>query len=218
MQTVVSGRMEDRVTEQARQTQTGPRLERRRVEVHEPGVSPKTNERLTHELREVLGAESAMVPADRPHPSTGEPLERKRAVLLPWRPNNFLLVQVAASGVVGGAILALITNTWWVLPAVVAVLVGATWVVVAIVMAMTANSERPSPATVAALDEEGIHDPEGLFSDLVAEYTEDPGARGQNKRTANVEDDPVRAAAEHETSITASGGSTRPIGNPGRRN
>ena len=131
---------------------------------------------------------------------------------MPWRPNNFLVVQVAPGGAVGGAILALITNDWWVLPAVVAVLGLGTWAVVAVVLAMTANSERPSPATVAALDDEGVHDPEGLFSDLVAEYTEDAGARGENRRTVSVEDDPAKAAAEHESSITASGRSTSAVG------
>jgi hypothetical protein len=188
------------------------RTETREVRVDEPDLSPQTNQRLTDEVREVVGTDRVTVPADRPRASRGEHLAREHSRRLPWRPKSFLAAQIGAAGLVGGAVLALVTNSWWVLPAVVVLLGAVTYAVVALVMEMTGNVERPSPSTAAALDEEGVKDPEEMFSEVVAEFTEDTGERDERGRTTDVEDDPSRAAAEQESSITPSGGASRPAG------
>jgi len=188
------------------------RTETREVRVDEPDLSPQTNQRLTDEVREVVGTDRVTVPADRARASRGEHSAREHRRLLPWRPKSFLAAQIGAAGLVGGAVLALVTNSWWVLPAVVVLMGAVTYAVVALVMEMTGNAERPSPTTAAALDAEGVKDPEEMFSEVVAEFTEDTGERDEGERATDVEDDPARAAAEQESSITPSGGTARPAG------
>jgi hypothetical protein len=86
-----------------------------------------------------------------------------------------------------------------------------TFVVVRTVLSMTSNRERPSATTVAALEEEGVTNPEAHFSELVKEFTPDDGSQG-GRRTSGVEDDHLRAAAEQEGANTPSGGPSKPVG------
>jgi hypothetical protein len=191
-----------------------PRLERRAVEVHEPRLSEPTNARLTHDVREVVGADQVEVPSGRSRPSAGEDVAHKRLLPLPPLPDSFAVAQVGAALIVVGAIaaLAVVVHRWWTLALAVVVLCTMTYVVVAMILKMTSNPERPSPSTVAAMEEEGVSDPEQVFSDVVAEFTEDPGTAGENRRSTAVEDNPAKATAEHRDAITPSGGQTRPIG------
>jgi hypothetical protein len=191
------------------------KLERRAVEVHEPGLSDSTNAKLTSELREVIGAAEVEIPADRPHPSAGEPVEHRRTLPLPFPlPNNFLIAQGGLALVVVGAIaaLAVVVHQWWTLVLAVLVLGAMTYLVVAMIIKMTSNPERPASTTVAAMDAEGVADPEQLFSDVVAEFTPDPGPGGDAGRTVDAVDDPARAAAEQRDATTPSGGPSTPVG------
>jgi F0F1-type ATP synthase assembly protein I len=147
--------------------------EQREVTVDEPQLSPEVNADLTDEVRDVVGRRSVEVPVNRPHVSRGESAGRTH---LGWRPDKFLLVMIAAAGIVVGAIIALLLDHWWVLIPVVLVLWLVTYAVVATIMRMTAVSEHPSPETVAAMEEEGVADPERLFDDLVQEFTPEPAA------------------------------------------
>jgi hypothetical protein len=190
-------------------------FEQRVVEVHEPQLSEPTNARLTDEVREVIGTDRVEVPTERPRPSAGEQVEHQRSLPLPVSlPDNFLVSQIAAALVVVGAIVALavVVHRWWTLVLAVLVLGGMTYLVVAMIIKMTSNPERPSPSTVAVMEEEGVSDPEQLFSDVVAEFTEEPPAAGENRRSTAVEDDPAKAAAEQRDAITPSGGASRPVG------
>jgi hypothetical protein len=67
------------------------------------------------------------------------------------------------------------------------------------------NQERPSATTVAALEEDGVGNPERHFSELVEEFTPDPSGEGEHRTTA-VENDPANAGAEQENAITPSDG------------
>lgn len=185
--------------------------ETRDVVVNEPDLSAATNRRLTEEVQAAVGEERVEVPADRPHPSAGEAVPRPRR-LAPWAPSGYMIMMIITSGIVGGAILALITNEWWVLPLVFAVLAVMTAIVVAVTMGMTTNTERPSPSTVAAMEEEGIADPERHFTELVEEYAPDHGAEGHNERTSSAEAEPGKAAAEQRAAGTPASGPTRPVG------
>jgi hypothetical protein len=191
------------------------RLEAREVDVTEPELSPAMNRRLTEEVREVIGSDHVEVPVDRARPSHGDPAPRTHRALAPWLPDNLIIVVMGPGAIVTAAVIALLTNSWWVLPAVVSVLGAMTFVVVAIVLRMTTKTERPSPSIVAALEEEGIRNPEQLFSDVVTEFTQDRGALGENRRTTSAEDHPVKAAAEQESAITPTSGPSHAVG-PGR--
>ena len=192
-----------------------PQLERRAVEVHEPGLSESTNQQLTDEVRDIIGADEVEIPADRPHPSTGEHVEHRRSLPLPFPlPNNFVAAQGGLALVVIGAIaaLAVVTHAWWTLVLAFLVLAAMTYVVVAMIIKMTSNPERPAPTTVAAMEAEGVDDPEQLFSDVVAEFTAEPNADGETGRTTDAVDDPAQAAAEQRDATTPSGGPSRSVG------
>ena len=188
-------------------------LEERAVRVEEGQLSDETNARLTEDAREVVGAERVAVPTDRARPSHGEVVTHRPALPGPL-PGNFLIGQIVAALVVVGAVAALAVGVhhWWALVLAIVVLVVMGYLVLATIMRMTSNPERPSPSTVAAMEEEGVADPEELFSDIVGEFTPDTGAVGENRRTVAVEDDPTAAAAEHRTAVTPSGGPSQPTG------
>ena len=192
-----------------------PQLERRAVEVSEPELSAETNAVLTDEVRDVIGADEVEVPVERPHPSSGEPVEHRRTLPIPFPlPNNLVIAQGGVALVVIGAIaaLAVVTHRWWTLALAVLVLGAMTYVVVAMIIKMTSNPERPGPTTVAAMEQEGVNDPEQLFSDVVAEFTAEPDAADQSGRTVDVVDDPAAAAAEQRSATTPSGGPSKPVG------
>jgi hypothetical protein len=197
------------------QQPTEPQLERRAVQVHEPGLSESTNAQLTDEVRDVIGADVVEIPSDRPHASAGEHVEHRRSLPLPFPlPNNFVVAQGGLALVVIGAIaaLAVVTHVWWTLVLAFLVLAAMTYVVVAMIIKMTSNPERPSPTTVAAMEEEGVDDPEQLFSDVVAEFTPESDADGETGRTTDAADDPAKAAAEQRDATTPSGGPSRAVG------
>ena len=181
--------------------------EQREVTIDEPRLSPAVNAALTDEVRDAIGRRRVDVPADRPHVSLGETSGRNR---LGWRPDQFMFVMVGAAGLVVGAIVALLLDHWWVLAPVVLVLWLVTYGVVAMIMRMTAISEHPSPETVAAMEDDGVADPERHFDDLVREFTPDPVPEGENRRTVPADEDPARAATEQRETITPSGGLSRP--------
>jgi hypothetical protein len=124
-------------------------------------------------------------------------------------------LEAPSSGLVGrglalvvAAIVALAIGQWRILVGAVVVLGVVTAGVVATVLRMTSNPERPSAVTVAALEEDGVGDPERHFSELVAEFMADRAVEGEHRTTA-VEDDPAGAGAEHAHAMTPSGGSSR---------
>lgn len=194
---------------------SNPELEEREVRAADPGLSPDTNRRVTEEVRDVIGSDRVRVPADRPHPSRGErpPTVPYVSALIEHR---LFIGQGAAAVIVIAAIIGLTVNDWWILGIALAALLAALLAVVALTFSMTTVRERPSPSTAAALEEEGVYDPETHFSQVVSEFTEDEGARGANERTTPVEDAPTTAAAEQESATTPTGGPSHAVG-PGRR-
>jgi hypothetical protein len=192
-----------------------PQLERRAVEVHEPSLSASTNQALTDEVRDVIGADEVEIPVDRQHPSAGEHVEHQRSLPLPFPlPNNFVVAQGGLALVVIGAIVALavVTHVWWTLALGVLVLAAMTYLVVAMIIKMTSNPERPGPTTVAAMEEEGVDDPEQLFSDVVAEFTPERDEDGETGRSTDAVDDPAKAADEQRDATTPSGGPSEAVG------
>jgi hypothetical protein len=103
-------------------------------------------------------------------------------------------------------------HSWWTVVLAFLVLAAMTYIVVAMIIKMTSNPERPSSTTVAAMEEEGVTDPEQLFSDVVAEFTPEPDADGETGRTVDAVEDPATAAAEQRDATTPSGGPSRAVG------
>ena len=77
------------------------------------------------------------------------------------------------SAVVIGAIVALTDGSWWLLPLAVIVLCVATASIVVMVLGILRAAEHPSPECAAALQADGVRDPDQLLSAIVNEFIAD---------------------------------------------
>lgn len=208
-----------RHTSTSSSAETATPLEEREVRAADPHLTPRTNERLTEELREVIGTARVKVPVDRPHMSEGERPHDRAVPFLSMNRFSFLF-GVAAALVIGGVV-ATTTGDWWFLPLAVGLHALGTMVVLTLSIRLTAVSERPSPELAAAMTEEGVRTPDQRFSEMVDEFREVPEgslkdtlSQEPNDRTAAAHEDPARAGSEQVKSWTATAGpsQTAPAG------
>jgi hypothetical protein len=180
----------------------------REVRAEDPGLSPETNQRLTEELREVVGEDQVRVPLDRPHATRGEhPHQHGPAASL--NVNRFQLIRTSAIVLTFAAVVALVTNDWWVLPLAAGVHALGTMLVTLTIVRVTTVSEHPSPTVAAALAEEGVRNPDEHFSRMVEEFRDGPErgtseviSPGFNERGARADTDTAAAAAEQSSAMT----------------
>ena len=159
-------------------TDEQPPTERREVRSRDPSLSPAANRALTDELREVVGRETVEVPADRARHERGRHGERP-GLLVGLIANRLAIGITFLAALVVGAIVALATGSWWFLLLALAVHALATLLVVALVLRMTTQTEHLSPGAAARLEDEGVGDPDALFSDLVHEFAPQDAQRGE---------------------------------------
>jgi hypothetical protein len=177
-------------------------LEERAVEVNLPTLSADANHRLTTELREVIGADTVRVPADRARPSQGErpkagPMEKMTSWIV-------VSIGMVAVGVCVGLIILTALGGHWILTALTfVVLLVALFVVTSSIIALASVTEYPDPGLVALLAEQGISDPEVRFSEIVKEFI--PEVEEGEERPTDVLDDPARAIAEQQGALTGTG-------------
>jgi hypothetical protein len=201
--------------------QRSDETEVREVLVADPGLSAHTNERLTAELREVVGDRQVRVPVDRPRATRGEhPHQQGLGAYLNM--HRFQFVRVAAIVLTFGGIIALVTGDWWVLPLAAGLHALGTMTVALTAIRMTTTSEHPSPDVAAAMAEEGVRNPDEHFSRMVEEFREQPErgtsevlSPGFNERTADVLDAPADAAAEQSSAMTPTGQPSNATGQRG---
>lgn len=199
----------------------GSELEEREVTVRDPTLSERANEQLTQEVREVVGRDRVTVPSDRPRPSRGERPPRRGALDLEG--HSLMLLRTFAAALVVGAIISLVTGSWWFLPLAAGLHALGTMSVIALSVRMTMVRERPAPTTVAMLDEEGVRNPEEHFSSIVEEFTErrDPQPHGDTvipdraERTVEADVDPALAAQQQVAAMTPTGGVSAAAGGGG---
>lgn len=178
-------------------------LEERVVEVNDPKLSGEVNLRLTEELREVIGSDRVRVPADRPRVDQGERPKvklRERATARVVGVIGFLAIAAIV-----GLLVAVTYGSWFLTGVTVFVLLVCLFLVTSGIIGLASVSESPDPSLLAWLGEQGVNDPELLFTELVHEFTPPPTGE---ERTAAVEDDPARAAAEQREALTATGGAS----------
>jgi hypothetical protein len=183
----------------------------REVRAADPELSPETNERLTEELRNVIGEQRVRVPVDRPHATRGEHPEQ-HGLGAYFNMHRFQLVRLTAIALTFGGVIALITNTWWVLPLAAGIHALGTMTVAMTAIRMTTTIEHPAPEVAAAMAEEGVRNPDEHFSRMVEEFSSQPQrgtadviSPGSNERSADVLDDPAEAAAEQSSAMTPTG-------------
>src|SRR4051794_9001246 len=92
--------------------------ERRKVIVDEPGLSDETNRAVTEEVRAAVGGDEVRVPEDRPRAHAPRPRSGLVATLAA---NRLVLIITFLTFLVVGAILSLVTGSWWFLLLAVAV-------------------------------------------------------------------------------------------------
>ncbi len=194
------------------------RTETREVRSADPSLSPEVNAELTHELREVVGADRVEVPVDRPRATHGE-LPDKQSLSEYLGQNRFNLIRATAIMLTFGLIVSLASGDWWLLPIAAGVHAIGTMVVVLTVVRMTTIVEHPSPSVAAGMAADGVASPDERFSQMVEEFSpvEQAGAgevlsAGHNERSVPAGADPVRAAAEQSSAMTPTEDPSEPAG------
>jgi hypothetical protein len=193
----------------------------REVRAEDPALSPHTNERLTEELREVVGTDRVRVPADRPHASRGEH-PRQHGFSAYIESNRLQLIRTSAIVLTFGAVVALVTRDWWILPLAAGVHALGTMAVTLTIIRLTTTTERASPVLAAALSDEGVRNPDEHFSRMVEEFRaeDERGATevlspGFNERTTEATSDTAGAAAEQSSAMTPTAEPSQPSGEGG---
>jgi hypothetical protein len=185
-----------------------PDLEEREVRSSDPRLSAETNARLTEELQDIVGAEQVQVPRSRPRIAEGEYRTAQT-----WSgyltQNRVSVVRFALIALTFGAIVALVTNVWWLLPLAAGVHALGTMAVTAGTIHLTTVSEHPSPTLAAALAEEGIGSADEHFTQIVDEFrpaqsgaTGDVLSAGEAGRTVSASEQPALAGAEQSSAMT----------------
>jgi hypothetical protein len=186
------------------------RTERRTVRSRDPSLSPQANRVLTEELRAVTGDETVQVPVDRPHPDRGRHGGR-RGLVVGLVSNRLAIAMTFLGALVVGAVVSLATGSWWFLLLALAVHAVATIAIVGLILGMTTETEHLSPTAAALLEDEGVSDPDGVFSDLVEEFSEEDRGHA-DRREAPSDGDAADAATDQRSSITPSQDPSRPVG------
>jgi hypothetical protein len=177
------------------------RRELRAVRSDDPSLSPEANRILSEELREVIGRDAVEVPAGRAHTERARHGGRA-SLLVSISDNRVMAGSFFMIAVVVGVALSLTTGSWWFLPLAFGVGFVATMAVALLIINVTSETEHLSPSASARLEDEGVEEPDRVFSDLVAEFAPADGDR---------RDDGARDAVAQRGSVTPSRRS-RPVG------
>jgi hypothetical protein len=190
----------------------------REVWAADPELSAETNALVTDELRRVIGADRVPVPVDRPRATQGE-VPQKGTFAAYVNEHRFNFIRATAIVLTFAAIIALITNDWWLLPLAAGVHALGTMTVTLTIVRMTSVVEHPSPEVAAALAEDGVSSPDERFSQMVAEFSPIPGrgtadviSPGSNERTVAASTDPATAVGEQSSAMTPTAEPSRPGG------
>ena len=143
--------------------------ERRLIRSEDPSLSPETNAWLTEELRAVLGCDEVVVDVD-----TTDALHARhgghRAFVPLFAENRVAFGSGFAALIVFGAIVALATGSWWVLGVAVLLDILGVLAVGGLILEITSETEHVSGALAVRLEDEGVADPDRLFTELVEDY------------------------------------------------
>jgi hypothetical protein len=170
--------------------------EERDVRSTDPSLSPEANRILTDELREVTGSDTVEVPAGRPS-AAGVSHGGRSRLMVNVSDNRVLFGSLFFVALVIGAVLAATTGAWWLVLVAIALDLVGTVVVATLLIGLTTEVEHVDPRAAVRLQEEGVEDPDKLFTELVEEFAP--------------EDDQAQDEAEQRRKTTPSRRS-RPVG------
>ena len=171
---------------------------------------------MREELEDVVGterAERALEASDR------QPAPERPSLLSAAWSSRLLIGLLLVVALVVGAFLSLLTGSWWLLPAALAVHAVGTTLVLWFTLRLVSDVEAPSPTAAAALEARGVRDPEGELNRLVEIADgEDSGGRGPVRRLLDGEEaaraeagDEGRGVRRQQTSWTPSSEPSRPV-------
>jgi hypothetical protein len=161
--------------------------EERAVEANLPTLTADANHRLTAALRDVIGADTVSVPADRPRPSQGDrphtsPLQRMTTV----KAIGLGLVAVVVG--VAFVVVTALSHDWVLTGVAFVVLLGSLLVVTTAIIELASVAEYPDPGIVALLAEQGISDPEVRFSEMVKEFSPETSGNEEQQTPSDQKD------------------------------
>ncbi|GAC1523545.1 MAG: hypothetical protein NVS2B6_09470 [Thermoleophilaceae bacterium] len=148
----------------------------RRVVSEDPSLSYAANRHLTDGLRTVIGSKTAQVPASRSD-HTGDIHAKHSSFVANFIDLRLGGIVTALVVLIVAAVVAVNFGGVLILIAAAALLLLATAAVVLATTRLTRETEHVAPETAAALVEEGVGDPDGVFTDLVADFTTDAPSR-----------------------------------------
>ena len=121
-----------------------------------------------------------------------------------------LMITIIASALVIVAVVAILSGAgWWFLPIAVLALLALLGCLVRLVFQMIAIREHASPTATAAMQADGITNPDEFFSAIVDEFTSRLEGKLSEHRTVSVQEDPSRAAAEQRAAGTPTSGPSK---------
>jgi hypothetical protein len=103
-------------------------------------------------------------------------------------------------------------GSWWLAPvALLAVIFALGWII-RVVLQTTAIREHAAPTTTAALQAEGVANPDQFLTDIVDEFIATDRTGSGEDRTASTQEDPAQAAAEQKDAMTPTSGRSKAVG------
>jgi membrane protein implicated in regulation of membrane protease activity len=162
---------------------------------------------LRQELEEVVGEEAAARAEQRGALDAAMEADRPRTVVGALKESRTLVVVTLFAALIVGAVIGLITGSWWFLLVALVLHAIGTVVVVATALSLASQVESPDPRTAAALEARGVSNPDAALNEAVAAASEDS--------------DEAASATEQQSSLTPSPRSrptsTSPEGGEGDR-
>jgi hypothetical protein len=135
---------------------------------------------LRGELREVVGERAAAKGEQAGALDAADRAGRPRTVSAAISQSRILVLATLFVALIVGVVAGLATGQWWWLPVALAVHALGTTVVVSTTLRMTASVESPDPRAAAALEEQGVRDPDAALTEAVrvtGEATDSDAAR-----------------------------------------
>lgn len=128
---------------------------------------------LRQELQEVVGEDAAARAERRGALDSAMEAGRPRTVLGVLKESRALVVVALFVALIVGAVIALITGSWWFLLVALVLHAVGTAVVVATTFSLVSQVESPDPTTAAALKARGVSNPDAALNEAVAAASED---------------------------------------------
>jgi hypothetical protein len=122
---------------------------------------------LRDELREVVGERAAEQGERAGALEAAEQAGRPRTVSAALAQSRILIAATFFVALIAGAVAGLASGQWWWILVALALHGLGTTVVVSTTLRMTASVESPDPRAAAALEEEGIRDPDAALTEAV---------------------------------------------------